>query len=561
MLSESEAFAAAVEDLPPIGQRTDREAAHYYRCMHARAVQREQQWKQRALAGEQIIKQLLVFVGWSVQQIDELRRQLTWLHKQQFSSKSEATPAPDGLAQEGTTAGSEQPNQNRAQAKRARGQQRGAKGPKRQRRLHLPQQTTHHTIPDHERTCPICGKIRPETGLTEESEEIEWKVCVMRRRHVRHRYGLSCDCPPGRGIVTAPKPAKLIAKGLFAVSFWVEVLLKKFEFQQPLQRIVRELEGHDLEVSPGTLTGGLQKIGPMIQPLVGQFVLQARHGSHWHMDETRWPMFCLVDNQPRRTWWAWVVVGSDATAFLLEPTRSGQVPQDFFPKQTEGILNADRFPAYFRLLGSDWKIQLAYCWAHQRRDFVNLGEGCPRFCPWAQEWVGLINRLFASNRQRRRAWVQQQTELFQPLDQEVRRQVQEIGERADRELASGQLAERPEKILQSLRRHWKGLTVFVDQPHVPMDNNAAERALRPLAVARKNFYGSGALWSGELACGCFTIVATLRQHGICPRRYFQEYLEACARNGGKAPENLDPFLPWKWSVEKRTAWRTQEHPP
>jgi transposase len=112
-----------------------------------------------------------------------------------------------------------------------------------------------------------------------------------------------------------------------------------------------------------------------------------------------------------------------------------------------------------------------------------------------------------------------------------------------------------------MRRHWQGLTVFVDPPQVPMDNNGAERALRALAVARKNFYGSGAQWSGELALGCFSILATLRQHGICPRRYFQDYLQACARRGGKAPENLEEWLPWKWSAEKKAAWRTQEQAP
>jgi transposase len=100
----------------------------------------------------------------------------------------------------------------------------------------LPEEITHHHLSEEERTCAICHKVRPEIGLTEESEEIEWEVCLKRRRHIRHCYGPSCDCPPGRGIRTAPKPAKLIAKGLFAVSFWLEVLLKKFEFKQPLQR-------------------------------------------------------------------------------------------------------------------------------------------------------------------------------------------------------------------------------------------------------------------------------------------------------------------------------------
>jgi transposase len=256
-------------------------------------------------------------------------------------------------------------------------------------------------------------------------------------------------------MLTAPKPAKLIAKGLFAVDFWVRVLLKKFEFAQPIQRTIRELRTHGLHVSPGTLSGGLEKIGAMVQPLAGQFVLHSREGAHWHMDETRWPMFCLTEAKGRSTWWFWVVVSQDVTAFLLEPSRAGKVPRDFFPKGTAGIVSVDRYAGYCGLLGSDWSLQLAYCWSHQRRDFIQVAESS------------------------------------------------------------------------------KG---------TPAGVRAQER-------------------SGELACACFTLLATLRQHGLCPRRYFQAYWEACASHGGRAPENLEEFLPWKWSAEKRAAWQTQGRPP
>src|ERR1039458_9257127 len=86
-------------------------------------------------------------------------------------------------------------------------------------------------------------------------------------------------------------------------------------------------------------------------------------------------------------------------------------------------------------------------------------------------------------------------------------------------------------------------------------------SIRPLAVGRKNFYGSGSEWSGALACACFTLLATLRQHRLCPRKYFQAYLEACARAGGRAPANLEEFLPWKWSAEKRAAYQAKGRPP
>lgn len=571
MLRESDSLAAESDALPPSGTMSDRQAAHYYRSMHARAVQREQRWKQRALGAEQLIKQLLALLALCGQKIGKLTRHVAWFNKQHFGRKSEATrPASPATppASEGGKEGAKQPP---VQGQRKPGQQPGAKGPKRRCRLNLPADEIHHRLNEQERTCLICHQIHPEIGVTEESEEIEWEVRLKRVRHIRHCYKKGCNCVPGPTILTAPKPAKLIAKGLFAVSFWVEVLLKKFEFKQPLQRIVAELKTLDLAVSPGTLDGGLKKIQPMIQPLVGQFVLRAGQGCHWHMDETRWPMWVLVRGEveveekghspKKKKWWAWVEVGLDATAFFLESTRSGEVPESIFPKGTEGILNVDRYKGYFGLLGSDWKIKLAFCWSHQRRDFVNLAEGSRGSCKvWAQEWVGLINQLFKANRQRRKAYFKDRSD-FSILDQEVRRQVEEIKKRLDRELAGGPLAPEQEKILKSMRKHWEGLTLFVEHPHVPMDNNAAERALRALAVARKNFYGSRSEWSGQLAMGCFTILATLRQHGICPRRYFRAYLEACAREGGQAPKNLVEFLPWTWSAEKKAAWRTQEQAP
>lgn len=577
MIGSSEEITAAADSLAPSQPGRDRQAAHYYRAMHARAVEREQQWKQQARSGEKIIAALVYLMGLLLREIGELKRQLAWLNKQQFGRKSEkspppppagATPAGSGVAPaaSGTEASAQSnaspsPEASEGQKKRRRGQQPGAPGPKRLRRLHLPVQTTHHTLSEVERTCPICGKVRPDLGLTEPSEEIEWEVTLVRHLHIRHRYGRGCDCAAGPSICTAPKPAKLIPKGLLAVSFWVEVLLKKFEFQQPLQRIVREVAAHELHVSAGTLTGGLQRIEKLIQPLAAPFVLHSRAGQHWQWDETRWPMFCLAEGKGCQQWWFWVVVTPEVTAFLLEPTRSGQVPRDFFPKGANGIINVDRYSGYFALLGSDWSLQLAYCWSHQRRDFVKLGQGTQGQASWAEPWTGWINELFATNAQRRRAWLGGQSELFQPWDAAVRRQVQQLKERLEAALAGGQLTSELRKILQSMRRHWQGLTVFVDHPHVPMDNNAAERAGRPLAVARKNFYGSGAEWSGELACACFTLLATLRQHQLCPRKYFTAYLEACARRGGRAPENLDEFLPWKMSPERRAAWGSQARPP
>jgi len=374
VISVSENTAVATAELPPLGG-SDRQAAHYYRAQHARALEREEGFKEEAQAAEKIIVQLQVLIGWLVQQIRELQRQLAWLKQQQFGRKSESRPNPERSLSPPTGAPSAE---GAARPKRRRGQQPGAKGPRRQLRADLPEQIINHTLEHGQLICPGCGKVRPELRLREESQEIGWEVRLVRRRHVRFRYGPSCQCPQGRGIRTAPKPAKLIAKGLLAVDFWVEVLLKKFEFAQPLQRTIREVAAHGMHLSGGTLSGGLKKIKDMVQPLAGRFVLHSRQGAHWHLDETRWPMFCLPQGKGRQLWWFWVVVSPEVTAFLLEPTRSGQVAQDFFPKGTQGIVSVDRYAGYFALLGPDWSLQLAYCWSHQRRDFVNVVQSADR---------------------------------------------------------------------------------------------------------------------------------------------------------------------------------------
>ena len=85
-----------------------------------------------------------------------------------------------------------------------------------------------------------------------------------------------------------------------------------------------------------------------------------------------------------------------------------------------------------------------------------------------------------------------------------------------------------------------------------MDNNASEREVRGPAVARKNFYGSGALWSGRLAATMFSILATLVRWKLNPRRWLMWYFESCAAAGGKAPEDIHPFLPWNISDKRRS---------
>ena len=110
------------------------------------------------------------------------------------------------------------------------------------------------------------------------------------------------------------------------------------------------------------------------------------------------------------------------------------------------------------------------------------------------------------------------------------------------------------KVLTSLQNHWPGLTLFLDHPQVPLDNNAAERAERGPVVARKNYYGSGALWSGRLAAMMFSLLQTLTVWNLCPLRWLTAYLTACAQAGAKPPEQAAAFLPWNLTAEQKQQW-------
>ena len=149
---------------------------------------------------------------------------------------------------------------------------------------------------------------------------------------------------------------------------------------------------------------------------------------------------------------------------------------------------------------------------------------------------------------------------FQEQDALLRQAVEAMRVQAVEELSDAKLRQPCRKVLESLQEHWTGLVRFVDDPRIPMDNNASERAGRGPAVARKNFYGSGSLWSGRLAAAMFSLLATLSHWKINPRLWLTWYLESCAAADGKAPANIQPFLPWNLSPERLAALRERPLP-
>ena len=192
---------------------------------------------------------------------------------------------------------------------------------------------------------------------------------------------------------------------------------------------------------------------------------------------------------------------------------------------------------------------LVFCWAHVRRDFVRVGKGWPELKPWALQWLGRIRELYHWNRQRL-------AHPENPAGQAgLQQAVAAMRQQRDTELADPALRTPARKVLTSLQEHWAGLTPFVDDPRIPLDNNLSERRLRGPALGRKNYYGSGALWSGRLAATLFSLLATLKLWQINARLWLNWYLQSCAEAGGKVPNDIEPFLPWNLSEDRRANLR------
>ena len=432
-----------------------------------------------------------------------------------------------------------------------RGQKRGSPGHGRTMLAHLPERIEVVEIDTPQ--CPQCGLELSVFPGTEDSEVVEIEVQAYRRVIRRHRYQATCNCGCVPGIVAAPAPPRLIERGKFGVSVWTHVLLDKFLYGRPSHRLLQDLADQGLKMAPGTLAGGLKALAPLFEPMNQALVAKLRSASHWHADETRWAVFVNIEGKVGHRWQLWVFHSAAVVHYVLDPSRATSVIEDELGPLDSGIISCDRYSAYKCFARLNPGVVLAFCWAHQRRDFLALANAYPDMSPWAMGWVDEIAQLYHLNALRLQApagsaqYAVQQGQLQQAVSQMAQRRV--------RELTQPLLAEPAAQVLQSMATHWSGLIVFVQHAHVPMDNNVAERDARLAVVGRKNFYGSGSQWSGQLAATMYSLLMTARLWGLNVRTWLSAYLQACGDNANRTPAELDAFLPWAMDEQRLAAMR------
>ena len=511
--------------------------ANYWKAQHERSCAREAALKQE--------------LAYKEAKIRDLKQRL-------FGKKSEKSAA-----------GQTPVNLDLQTVKRPRGQQTGSRGHGRTERPYLREEEEVRDLADDARCCVQCGLPYDPFPGTEDSKIFEIEVRAYKRHIKRRRYQQGCACPHSGhpGIITAAIAPKVIPKSPYGVSVWEQILLGKFLYAQPLNRILQDMNSLGLSIASGTLTGGLQKLAPLLEPIYQALYLQQMSEDLFHNDESRWEVYEAVDGKVGHRWYLWVTRSHHVVYYVMDPSRSAAVPMTHFAelKSDQAIVVCDRYSAYKKLARLNDKITLAICWAHVRRDFLAIARGFPDLKDWGLDWVETIGTLYHLNQQRLAAWqtgTQTQSAAFQQAQAVLEKHLQHMKARCDACLQSDQpdsehsvqhhsLHNEQRKVLSSLQNHWQGLTVFLNHPQTPMDNNAAERAIRNPVTGRKNYYGSGSIWSAKLAAMMFSIFQTLALWQINPRHWLRTYLQACADHGSQAPDDIKPFLPWAMDAARR----------
>jgi transposase len=404
---------------------------------------------------------------------------------------------------------------------------------------HLPRERVVHPGPC---ACPACGGKLRKLGedVTETLEHIPaaWKVI----QHVREKF----SCRTCEAISQAPAPNHPIARGRAGPNLLAQILFNKYRAHLPLnrQRDIYAKEGVALDVS--TLADWVGASAATLMPLVMAIEAHVLSAERIHADDTTVP---VLAKGKCRTGRLWTYVRDDkpfggasapAALFFYSPDRTAQHPESHLADYS-GLMQADAYSGYNGLYARDRQpgpITEAACWAHARRKFFELAE--LRKAPLALEAVRRIDELFAIEREIN----------GKPPDERCReRQTRSkpMGEELGIWLRQERRKLSPKnKIAQAidyLMKRWPAFTRFLDDGRLCMSNNAAERALRGVAVGRRNWTFAGSDSGGRRAAAIYTLIETCKLNDVDARAWLADVLARIADHPAK---QLDQLLPWNW---------------
>jgi transposase len=406
---------------------------------------------------------------------------------------------------------------------------------------HLPREV--RTYLPKQKACPDCGGELHKLGedVSEVLERIPSRFEVIRQVRIK----LACACC--ERIVQAAAPSRPIERCVAGPGLLAHVLVSKYGDHLPLYRQSEIYAREGVELDRSTLADWVGGTSRLLEPLVEALRRHVMSAQKLHADDT--PVPVLAPGQGKtKTGRLWTYVGDDRPAgdgtppavwFAYSPDRKGEHPRAHLSQFT-GTLQADGY-AGFDQIYQQGRIQEAACWAHVRRKFYDLVEAHKSAV--AAEALERIGPLYAiekeihgrSPEERREIRDQRSRPLLGSLKQWLEETLDKLSRKSDTAVA----------VRYALGR-WEALMRYCDDGHLEIDNNAAERSLRAVALGRKNYLFAGSDRGGESAAVIYSLIGTAKLNGIDPEGYLRNLLSCIAEH----PINrIEELLPWTLATD------------
>ena len=406
---------------------------------------------------------------------------------------------------------------------------------------HLPRET--RRILPKQQACPDCGGALKSLGedVSEMLEYVPASFKVIRQVRVK----LACACCDK--IVQAEAPSRPIERGVAGPGLLAHVLVSKYCDHLPLYRQSEMYAREGVELDRSTLADWVGGTSRLLRPLVEVLRHHVMAAEKLHADDTPVPVLA-PGNGKTKTGRLWTYVRDDRPAgdatpaavwFVYSPDRKGEHPKAHLGNFT-GTLQADGY-AGFEQIYQAGRIQEAACWAHVRRKFYDLHVAHKSVV--AAEAIERIGKLYAIEKEIRGHPAEARREirnararpLLESLKQWLHETLGKLSRKSDTALA----------VRYALGR-WESLLRYCDDGRIEIDNNAAERALRAVALGRKNYLFAGSDAGGERAAAIYSLIGTAKLNGINPESYLRNVLSRIPEH---AIRRIEELLPWNLTPE------------